>query len=483
MIRKFLCSLLFLSLAGCGAQTPSWDNRAQTPGQAQSAPSRLVKTEAAAEQPVYVPYASSAQSAEIYRYDETAQPPVQKSSAYAAALAQQARTGQQNVSQDSAGLEAPSQQPDRAAADQYLPPVKVALLLPLSGSQADLGQGMLQAAQLALFDMGYSSFELMPRDTKVSPQDAVQAAQSAIDDGAQLILGPVFADAVRAVKPLAERRNINMIAFSTDWSLAGGNTFIMGFLPFTQVERVTSYAAAQGYTKMGILAPNSDYGSAVVAAYNSFAYRAGLGTADVARYAPEAGDPSEIVKNFTKYDERVAAAAVGAQGNTPVSLPFQAVLLPVGGDQARAAANLLSYYDLGPRDVKRLGTGLWDDRSLASEPALEGAWFAAPSPDLRRDFEKNYRNLYGARPPRLSSLAYDATALAAVLARKSYRETGRARFERADLLNPNGFAGVDGIFRFRPDGLVERGLAVLEFRDSSIKVIDPAPSTFQRAGY
>src|SRR5690606_31495846 len=172
-----------------------------------------------------------------------------------------------------------------------------------------------------------------------------------------------------------------------------------------------------------------------------------------------------------------AEASALETADTAGEPPFDAVLLPVGGDQARSLANLLSFYDLGPKAVKRLGTGLWDDPGLATEPALEGAWFAAPSPDLRKGFESRYRDLYGSRPPRLASLAYDATALAAVLAKNSYNRTGRVSFDREAIVNPNGFAGIDGIFRFRPDGLVERGMAVLEFRNGGIEVIDPAPNT------
>lgn len=389
-----------------------------------------------------------------------------------------------------------------------LPPVKVALLLPLSGPQADLGQALLQAAQLALFDMGYKNFELMPRDTRGTPQGAGQAAQAVISEGAQLILGPLFAQEVQAAKPIAARYSINMIAFSTDWSLAGGNTYIMGFLPFAQVQRVAQYAAQNGFRKIGILAPNTDYGNAVIAAYNSMAYRAGLNTADVVRFAPDDDENNAtLVRNFTKYDSRMQAleeqkmpledrlkanprdADAKAQlkqleeNFKTQMLPFDAVLLPVGGEQARTIAGLLSYYELEPDAVKRLGTGLWDEPGLATEPSLDGAWFAAPSPDLRRDFERKYTDLYGLRPPRLASLAYDATALAAVLARTGFQRDGRPAFDQSSLSNPNGFAGIDGIFRFRPDGLIERGLAVLEFKDAHIEVIDPAPTTFQNPTY
>lgn len=396
------------------------------------------------------------------------------------------------------------QTPSSIQAMPTLPPLKAAILLPLSGPHEDIGQAMLQAAQLALFDMGYDDFELMPRDTKGTRQGATKAMQDAINDGVQIVMGPLFSESVSAVKPLARRNNINVLAFSTDWTLAGDNTFIMGFLPFAQVQRVTEFAINNGYEKIGILAPNTDYGNSVIAAYNSMAYRNGIKTAKVMKYTPGLNDTNTIVRDFTSYDDRVqilnnkraeiervlannpkdpnakAELASLKNANSWPEAGFDAVLLPTGGDEARAIANMLSYFDLGPEIVKRLGTGLWDEPGLATEPALKDAWFAASDPALRADFENRYRNLYGLRPQRLATLAYDATALTAVLAKNSYFTRGAVKFEHRDFLNPNGFAGIDGIFRFRPDGLIERGLAVLEYKDGRIEVIDPAPRTFQQ---
>lgn len=382
-------------------------------------------------------------------------------------------------------------------------PVKVALLVPLSGPQADLGQAMLQAAQLALFDMNMDNFELMPRDTGTNVEGARQATISAINDGAQLILGPVFADGVRAAKPIAQARGVNMVVFSTDWTLAGGNTFVMGFMPFGQVQRVASYAAAHGIRRVGIFAPDNSYGNAVVNAYNAAAQSMGAGTASVTYFPADQGDLSQYVSRFSMYDQRMAQIAprmtaleaqikanpndMAAQAqladlkkSANASLPYDAVLLPVGGERASAIVDLLKYYEMG--GVQLLGTGLWDDPKLAADPAMRGAWFAAPQPDLRTAFERKYRDTYGGmQPPRLSTLAYDATALAVVLARNGARAGTGPQYTYASITNPNGFAGIDGIFRFRPDGLVERGQAMMQVDDHALKVIDRAPSTFQSA--
>jgi hypothetical protein len=159
---------------------------------------------------------------------------------------------------------------------------------------------------------------------------------------------------------------------------------------------------------------------------------------------------------------------------------FQAVLLPEGGTNLRGLAPLLPYFDVDPRVVKFLGTGLWDDRDVGREPTLVGGWFAAPPPDARAAFAERFNASFGRNPPRIASLGYDAVGLAAVLARSGRVE---GRFSEDALTNPNGFTGIDGIFRFMPDGSTERGLAVIEVKQDGFEVISPAPSTFQRSSF
>lgn len=353
-----------------------------------------------------------------------------------------------------------------------LPPVKVAILLPLSGPHASIGQPMLQAAQLALFDMGYENFELMPRDTQGTAQGGMQAASAAINDGAQFIIGPLFSDAAKAAQSVAARRNVNLVTFSTDWTLAGNNTFVMGFLPFAQVQRVTRYAAANGIRRIGVLAPQDKYGNAVKKSFEQNAYQNAITITKSMQF-----DPND--RNLSPKLQPFAVDTSGVQG----SAPYEAVFMPIGGTQAGVIGSALSYYGLPPSKVRRLGTGLLDDTKLASEANLQGAWFAAPSPQARRPFEERYASTYGTKPPRLATLAYDATALSAVLAANGFQTTGRPDFTRQALMNPNGFAGIDGIFRFRNNGLVERGLAVLEYRNGRIIEVNPAPQTFQNIGY
>jgi branched-chain amino acid transport system substrate-binding protein len=372
--------------------------------------------------------------------------------------------------------------------------IRVALLLPLSGPNAGIGRAMLDAAQMALFDIADEHFVLLPRDTEGTPDGASRAATAALADHAELILGPLLAGEVEAVKPLAHQAGISMVAFSTADQLAGDGTFLLSFPPRQSVDRVVAFAHDRGATRFAALAPATPYGQLVIDALRNAANAVGGTVVQTETYEPSATDFRPVVRRLAKFDERRAALArtraqLQAAGDeasrqalqrlsgheTAGDVPFDAVMLPDGGGQLKAVASLLPYFDIDPGKVRFLGTGLWDDPGLGTEPALVGGWFAAPPPATRAEFERRFRELYNQAPPRLATLGYDATALAATLARKP-RDVA---FSTASLTDPSGFAGVDGIFRFRPDGLVERGLAVLEVERGGTKIVSPAPESFE----
>ena len=349
--------------------------------------------------------------------------------------------------------------------------VKVAVLLPLSGANADLGKAMLEAAQLALFTTGGDKLTLMPRDTTGTAQGAADAARAVIADGAKLILGPLIADEAEAVKPIAAGANVNVIAFATKTQVAGGNVFLMGFLPRQEVAREVSYAREQGLSRFAALAPNTPYGHLMGDALKEIAGSGGASVTKIEYFDPRAADTAASIKRLT-----AGASAAGADVKGP---PFDALLLPEGGDRLKQIASQLRGAGVDPAQTHLLGSGLWDDASIASEPALAGGWFAASPPEARRDFEGRFKGAYGQTPPRLASLAFDAAALASVLAKADSPDP----FSQAAIQNPNGFTGVDGLFRFGGDGLVQRGLAVIEVQPGGDKVVSPAPRSFAEAGF
>ena len=370
---------------------------------------------------------------------------------------------------------------------------RVALLLPLSGPNADIGKALLNAAEMALFDTADGQFDLLPRDTQGTADGAAAAAHSALEAGAGLILGPFFADEVSAAAPIARAAGVNIVAFSTDERVAGQGVYLMGFLPRTQVMRVVSYAHAQGLSRFAAVVPDSAYGQTISDLLREAVGQAGAQVANIAVYDPAANNATQVVRQLANYDARHAALlaqrrALEAAGDDASlqalarlknqdaigDVDFDAIMLPEGGERLLALAPLLPFFDIDPSRVRLLGTGLWDDPSLGKEPELVGGWYAAPDPNLRASFEQRYAALFGAKPPRIATLGYDATALAAALARKQ----GGPDFSSAALTNPNGFAGLDGIFRLRADGLDERGLAVLEVERDGPKIVSPAPTSF-----
>ena len=353
---------------------------------------------------------------------------------------------------------------------------KVALLLPLSGPNADLGKTMLEAAQLALFTTGSNRLTLIPRDTTGTADGAANAAKSVIADGAKLILGPLIADDVDAVKPIAQAANVNIIAFATKTQVAGGNVFLMGFLPRQEVAREVSYAQNQGLKRFAALAPNTPYGHLMGDSLNQIAGSGGTSVTRVEYFDPSAPDVTASIKHLLP-----ASAAITQGGAAPAggNLPFDALLLPEGGDQLKQIAGQLKTAGVDSTTTRFLGSGLWDDSSIVGDPDLTGGWFAASPPDVRHDFEGRFEKAYGHPPPRLASLAFDAAALAAVLAKSDSPDP----FSAQAIQNPNGFTGVDGLFRFGSDGLVQRGLAVLEVDPAGDKIVSPAPQSFQNLAY
>jgi branched-chain amino acid transport system substrate-binding protein len=354
--------------------------------------------------------------------------------------------------------------------------LKVALLLPLSGPNADLGKAMLEAAQLALFTTGSNKLTLIPRDTTGTADGTVSAAKSVIAEGAKLILGPLIADDVVAVKPIAQAANVNIIAFATKTEVAGNNVFLIGFLPRQEVEREVSYAQSRGLGRFAALAPNTPYGHLMGDSLKQIASTSGAGVAQIEYFDPRAADITPSIKHLMP-----AGAAVTSGGAPPAGggLPFDALLLPEGGDQLKQIAGQLKTAGIVSTTTRFLGSGLWDDSSIVNDPNLAGGWFAASSPDVRQDFDGRFQKAYGYAPPRLASLAFDAAALAAVLAKSD----GPDPFSAQAIQNPSGFTGVDGLFRFGADGLVQRGLAVLEVDPGGDKVVSPAPQSFQNLSY
>ncbi|MGD9737824.1 MAG: penicillin-binding protein activator [Bauldia sp.] len=343
--------------------------------------------------------------------------------------------------------------------------VRVALLVPLSanGNSAQAALQIKNAAALALQEYSGANIQILVKDDGGTPEGARLAATEAISQGAELILGPLFATSVSAASAVARPAGVPMIAFSTDASVAGPGVYLLGFLPRSDVQRIIGYAASQGITSVAALLPESAYGTVAEAALREVAAGAGVRIVAVERYALD-----RVAMQAAA--ERVAALVEAGQ--------VDGVFMPDGGDAAPFMAQIMASQGVRPGDVRYLGSGQWNDDRIRAETALAGGWYPGPETSGADAFDARYLAAYGATPFGTATLGYDAAILAAGLA----ANFGANAFAAATITNANGFRGLDGAFRFLPDGTNQRTLAVYEVqRSGTATVVDPAPRGFAPA--
>jgi len=335
---------------------------------------------------------------------------------------------------------------------------KVALILPLSaaGNAGLAAQSMKNAAEMALAEFKDPNIQLLMKDDAGTAQGAQQAAQDAVAEGVEVILGPLFAHTVSAAGSSARARGIPMIAFSTDANVAARGVYLLSFLPESDVDRVVDYAVASGKRSFVGLVQDNPYGSVVETEFQQAVARKGGRVIALERYPTDKAQMQEAIR-------RVAEAA--QQADT--------VFLPGGADAVPAVAQALA-----AKRLQLIGTGLWDDPRIFAEGSMQGGWFPAPDTAGFRSFSNRYRARFGQDPVRTATLAYDAVSLVVGLVKAN----GPHHFTDEVLTNPSGFAGIDGIFRFRPDGTNQRGLAVLRVTSSGGQVVSPAPKAFSGSG-
>lgn len=342
---------------------------------------------------------------------------------------------------------------DRVTVSRDTKPVNVAFLVPLSGKGAGIGQALLNASQLALFDLGTKNFNLIPRDTKGTSTGAQIATQEAISNGADLILGPLFSESVRTASVASAPHNVNIIGFTTDQNAVTANSFAMGFLPQTQVRTILKYALTQGKSSFSIIVPQGQYGDIIKRTAQQFLQQNNVRGIHIHEINGNTLDLERLYSNMA------------AQKS-------DAILIATDLTTANSVSNFLLAKGLENQHTQRMGLGLWDNTQRSYSSALDGAWYAAPSPQQRERFTRMYENSYGSPPPRIASMGYDATALAISLQKQG------ASYKKESLTIPNGFYGIDGIFRFNQNGLVERGLAIMSFANGRTMILKDAPKGF-----
>ncbi len=365
--------------------------------------------------------------------------------------------------------------PSRGVITPGTPAIKVALLVPLSGDSLSVGNAMMDAANMALYDSYLSvpsneirsQIILLPKDTGSTAADAPRVAKQAIDQGATFIIGPLFSQSVMQVQPITQAAGVPMLTFSNTREIAKPDTFIFGFLPEQQVQRVADYAFLQNLRRVALLAPNDAYGQKIQESLTTIYGRKGGAVLPIELYAPSPANIDAAVARLASYNDANQDQA------------FQAIFIADGGTQLKNIINSIKKTNIDLAKIKLLGTGLWDDPAITKMPEMHGAWFSSSSPDISRAFEQRFKVIYGYKPIRLASLAYDAVSWITQLTMNNPNAT----IDLQALTNPAGYLSpTNGLVRLNADGTNDRKLAIMEVTPSGFRVIEVAPQSFDPPG-
>ena len=346
-------------------------------------------------------------------------------------------------------------------------PVPVALLVPKSSESAGAVAASLEnAARLAIADLTSVKIDLRVYDTGGSTEQAAALAQKAVAEGAQIILGPLFADAANAAGNAVAGQNINVLSFSNNASIAGGNVFVLGPTFENTADRIMRFAKRQGKTKVLIAHPNNVEGQFGRNAVQQAASRNGIAVASINGFEFSQPGVVAVVPQIKAAMDSTGADTLVLTSNSADALPLLAQMLPEAG--------------VSPSNVQYAGLARWDVPAQTLElPGLQNGWFAMPDQGMIQNFQTRYTQAYGTAPHQLAGLAYDGIAAIGALV-----ETGNKKALTTGALTQGaGFQGVAGAFRLRPNGTNERALSVAMVRDKQVVIIDPAPIKFSGAGF
>lgn len=371
---------------------------------------------------------------------------------------------------------------------------RVGMLLPLSGPAAKHGQGLRNAAMVALEDVNNPNLIVQFYDSKGTPEGARTAIKNAIAQKADVIVGPLMSAEVQAIANETIYQGVPVIAFSTAQEVLQPTVYTMGLLVEEQVNRIITYAAEQGRRQFALLIPDNSTGNAVAKAAFKAAQKNNVTVTTVGYYHPDTSDFSGIIKEMTNYNMRHSAvvrkkaelAALAQKGDASASrelkqistkegigdIGFDAVLIPESGAKLTAAISMFAYYDAAYPDVRFLGTSVWETGKFNNETAIVSSWYPAISRVHSAYFARKYNAVFNERPSSLYSFAYDAIALTNQLSRQAPENINKA------ITKPEGYLGINGAFRFFEDGTNQHSLDILEVRPAGDVVVDAAPKNF-----
>lgn len=376
---------------------------------------------------------------------------------------------------------------------------RVGVLLPLTGDASRFGQGLKNSTMLALEDTKNPNLILQYYDTKSTPEGARTAITNAMNQSSQMIIGPLKSSSVQAISDEVIARRVPVIAFSTSEEVLQPNIYTLGLLVDEQVNRIITYAVKNGRTRLALLLPDNATGIAVAKAAIKSAQQNQIVVSRIGFYPPNTSDFSDILKQMTDYNTRSgrmermkkSLQAKAAQGDdssqkalrrvathdTLGEVDFDMVLIPESGAKLKSAISMFGYYDVFAPDVKFLGTSIWENSKLNNESSILGSWYPVMSRNHSNYFANKYAFTFGEKPQALYSLAYDAVALSNAMANQSGGDL------TAVITNPDGYVGINGMFRLFENGYNQHSMDIMEVRKTGDAVIDEAPKRFSENDY
>jgi ABC-type branched-subunit amino acid transport system substrate-binding protein len=346
-------------------------------------------------------------------------------------------------------------------------PIPVALLVPQSSEgTAQIASDLENAARLAAAQLDDLEIDLRVYDTAGDATVAASVAQQAVDDGAKIIIGPLYAEAANAVGTAVADEGVNVLSFSNNTTIADGNVFVLGKTFDNTAARIVSFAAEQGKERAMVIHSDRIDGQMGLNAFQAAAANSSLRIVSVQSFELTQESVVNTVPLIRASAEIEDVDTLFLTSSSAGALPLLAQLLPEAG--------------LDPANVQYTGLTRWDIPPQTLElSGLQGGWFAVPDLTRTESFSTQFQEQFGNRPHQLASLAFDGIAAIGALSQAGFNDI----LTREALTQPSGFQGVDGIFRLKDDGTNERGLAIATVQDKQVLIIDPAPRSFAISGF
>lgn len=346
-------------------------------------------------------------------------------------------------------------------------PIPVALLVPQSSEgTAQIASDLENAARLAAAQLDDLEIDLRVYDTAGDATVAASVAQQAVDDGAKIIIGPLYAEAANAVGTAVADEGVNVLSFSNNTTIAGGNVFVLGKTFDNTAARIVSFAAEQGKERAMVIHSDRIDGQMGLNAFQAAAANSTLRIVSAQSFDLTQESVVNTVPLIRASAEIEDVDTLFLTSSSAGALPLLAQLLPEAG--------------LDPANVQYTGLTRWDIPPQTLElSGLQGGWFAVPDLTRTESFSTQFQEQFGNRPHQLASLAFDGIAAIGALSQAGFNDI----LTREALTQPSGFQGVDGIFRLKDDGTNERGLAIATVQDKQVLIIDPAPRSFAISGF